>query len=204
MTCDHPEVRKYRDSMWSLVEMHLLNAVRPKNGVCSHTQPCCPCFRIWQIRGLSSRRPGDWVVEASIRDRWPLISWLGWMVPINGEDELQGDRQQEGPYDLGYRAVIPKCIAQQVYSDSLPPGSSKADDIQANAVQITISIAVLMGRIRRLIANQIRKEFPKIASAKGTKPKLVKNKRIKGIINVTGKPRSCEGELCKGREHRNK
>ena len=96
----------------------------------------------------------------------------------------------EEVHDLGYRAVIPGCLARELHSESTGMGTAKANgEIFSNVQHITVVIAVILGRMRRIVADCIKKEFPKIAepmlSKKTTGRKSRKLKKVNKRILKT-------------------
>ena len=165
MSCRWGPLVKAREELWGVVEGRLCEMVG--GGRAAMTDGSSYGAEVWARRGQTVRRPGEWVVDERVRREYPVLGWLGWVVPMRDEEDMEKSEGKEGPYDLGYRAVVPVQVAESLFSHT----EVGKEVIQKNARELAIILGVGVGRMRRMYVMEVRRVLGKGEQAEGSKRK---------------------------------
>lgn len=165
MSCAEPSLTYLREQMWDTVECLLRGAVEHNESPCSHTQVLCHCVGAWMKRGCG-KRPGGWSVSEIHAKRWPVLTYVGWLVPVSTEGRCVANPLAETAHDLAYRGLIPDSIARNLYREGLLATSDEAKQaIRDNSIKLVVVLSVYVGTFRRKVVEHIRRQYPKPAQA---------------------------------------
>ena len=187
MTCEWGPLVKAREELWGVVERRLCEMVGGRT-----TEPDGSSYgaEVWARRGQRVRRQGEWVVDARVRKEFPVLGWLGWLVPMRDEEDIERFEGKEKAYDLGYRAVVPVQVAENLFS----PAEVGKEVIQKNAREIAIILGVGVGRMRRMYVMEVRRLLGKGAQAEGEQT-IAKDDDAEGK-DAGGARKECKGKAC--------
>ena len=133
LLCTEPQVTLVREGMWDVVEQRLPKALRDTGplaaagGEARGGRPAAaddpedlagaqaaPALR---PRPDNRRRPA-WttLTGESSQQRWPTLTAFNWQLPLcdHAEEAIASGRTLEGPWDLGYRGLIPRGLAARL------------------------------------------------------------------------------------------
>jgi hypothetical protein len=196
MVCKGEGMEGLRRKLWDSVE----NALRKHKTVgewlqaagASHAEGGCGHPKGWTGAG----------------EHWSVLSALGWLLPIGHEDEFEERTEKgrpsrlEGAYDLAYRGVVPKALAEHLQRAPHPGLQEEADDRRDKAVwDVAASIMAVGMKLNKKYAKRLGERLKQVSDEHEERDEREEDgaQQAPGDAPTQQEPRAikrCEGEPC--------